>query len=230
MELHVNPVCPLIDSFFERITQEQWTSLKSGCPDDATKIVLAELILDTIASVTNSVFTALKNSQQPQTEKDVLVRLDNVLPQISSQVLGIPNEVDSDSSRRLTDLIAEEVRENISSAISQSLPIGQSLLDQRIIPHHRVTTMVSQAAKMVKEFVVKVKTVFSCGKPKQKKKGLIMVDVKDKPEVEEGLMLPGSDRQQVPQEASEDERRSETSQNLQEETRQEKSPESSTFC
>lgn len=65
-ELRIDTVRPLIESVFERITEEQWRLLTLGSPDDATKVLAAELLLDVIASVTNTLLTALKAITIPE--------------------------------------------------------------------------------------------------------------------------------------------------------------------
>ena len=44
-------VCQMINSFVERMMAEQCRLLKSGSPDDATNVMLAELILEFIISI-----------------------------------------------------------------------------------------------------------------------------------------------------------------------------------
>lgn len=59
-ELRIDTVRPLIESVFERITEEQWRLLTLGSPDDATKVLVAELLLDVITSVIPWFVTPLK--------------------------------------------------------------------------------------------------------------------------------------------------------------------------
>lgn len=51
------------------MTEEQWSLLLSGSPDDSTKCLLAELILDIVSSVNSSL------EQKPANQKHVLPRL-----------------------------------------------------------------------------------------------------------------------------------------------------------
>lgn len=44
----VNTLLPVVESFFTRMTPEQCKSLKAGKPDEATKILLAEILLEIV--------------------------------------------------------------------------------------------------------------------------------------------------------------------------------------
>lgn len=56
-------VCLLTESFFQMITEEQRRLLTSGSSDDVTQILLAEMILDIVSSVTETLLTAPGNIQ-----------------------------------------------------------------------------------------------------------------------------------------------------------------------
>lgn len=231
MELIGDPICPLIESFFERITEEQLNLLKSGTPDDGTKILLAELVLGMIMSLTKGVLAALMSRNLTESEDDIQSRLDDILPQISSQVLGIPDKVDSVSSRKLSDLIVQEVRENITSALSGNSPTVQTLIDQRLIPPQRLNTMVSHAYKTVKDVMAKMKSLFSCQRQKRRN-DLIQEEVEarsDPPKdqemssfVDDSQLLDGPEEKETPEEISSvTSRKSKASESLQEEIRKE---------
>lgn len=176
---------PLIKSFFERITEEQLKSLKSGSPDEATKILLAELILDMIRSVTSSVLTALKNIYNPESEEEDQPSVDQVTSQISSQALGIDDKVDSVSSRSLSDLLAEEVRRNVDSALSSGLQNLQFVIDQNVTHPHRISAMVLHATKVLRELSMKMKTIFAPRLNREREESLIREHVSFSPVLRE---------------------------------------------
>ena len=60
-EVSKDTVRPLIESFFKRITAEQWESLKSCTPDDATKIMMADLLLDIITALSKAWLKTLRS-------------------------------------------------------------------------------------------------------------------------------------------------------------------------
>lgn len=213
---------PLVKSFFGRITEEQLSLLKSGSPDDATKILLAELVLATIRSVTEKVLVSLRGIDVPESEKHDLPCGSEVLAQIPAQALGFPEQVDSVDSESLSDLIAGEVREIVASSSSQS---AQPVIDKHVIPPHRLSAMIGQISGMLMEFMAKVKTF--AHRP-QKKTDFILEDVDDETDLEKDLEL--SDDNDVGQSSdrsgdtdttekvsSEDSFKSKTSESLQEE-------------
>lgn len=188
---------PLIKSFFERITEEQLKSLRSGSADEATKILLAELILDMIRSVTSSVLTALKNIHNPESEEEDQPSVDQVTSQISSQALGIDDKVDSVSSRSLSDLLAEEVRRNVDSALSNGLQNLQFAIDQNVTQPHRISAMVLHATKVLRELAMKMKTIFAPRLNSEREESLIREPVRFSPAPREELGLYDADGPQT---------------------------------
>lgn len=184
---------PLIKSFFERITEEQLKLLKSGSPDEATKILLAELILDMIRSVTSSVLTALKNIYKAESEEEDQPSVDQVTSQISSQALGIEDKVDSVSSRSLSDLLAEEVRMNVDSALSSGLQNLQFVIDQNVTHPRRISAMVLHATKVLRELSMKMKTIFAPRLNREREESLIREHVRFSPAPREDLGLCDTD-------------------------------------
>lgn len=168
----------LTESFFERITEEQLGLLKSGNPDPATKILLAELILDMIRSVTGSVLTVLKDIYNVDDQEEQ-PNVDQVTTQISSRALGINDQVDCVSSRSLSDLLAEEVRKNVDSALSSGLDNPNLAADQSVTQPHRISTMVLHATRMMRELSMKMKNIFTpCRKKQRSRESRIQEDVR----------------------------------------------------
>lgn len=160
-ELKIDTVRPLVQSFIERIKGDQWRGLASGSPDDATKILMAELFLEMISTLTKS--TALTSRDQAESGQRALSRLDASLPQSLSQALGIPDQANDASLKSLTELIQQEVRENLDSALSSSVHGSQY-----VTPTSRLNAMVSHAAEVFKKYAAKMKTLFSPGRRNQR--------------------------------------------------------------
>lgn len=135
----------LIKSFFEKITAEQMRLLRAGFPDDNSQMLLAELILDTIRSVTNSVLTALKNINDPESGIKFPPSLDEVLSQISFQAQYFQDQVDSISSESLPGSLAGD------SDLSAGFQTSESVMDEHVASPHKITAMVRHAAKVLKE-------------------------------------------------------------------------------
>ncbi|XP_032391848.1 uncharacterized protein LOC116701916 [Etheostoma spectabile] len=148
-EINVDTVLPAIESFFRRITTDQWRLLKLGTPDIATEILLAELILEIIKSVSAALLKAISKNVVV-TEESVQFSMGNMLSQCFGKVLDAPCV----SSKGLTNLVAKEVAENVNSALSTT---GEPDITQHVTPPHRLNAMVSHACKMLKSFTSKIK-------------------------------------------------------------------------
>ncbi|CAK6965367.1 uncharacterized protein LOC121898093 [Scomber scombrus] len=81
VEITFDSSCPLIQTFFERITEGQWYLLTSGSPDDTTKILLAQLLLEIQQAATNTLLAVLKNTSVVISEEQVQSKLSETLTQ-----------------------------------------------------------------------------------------------------------------------------------------------------
>lgn len=135
----------LIRSFFERITEEQMKLMRAGFPDDDCQILLSELILDTIRSVTNTVLTALRNIHEPDSGLKLPPSLEEVLSQISFQAQCSQDQVEQVSSESLPGSLAGD------SDLSAGFQTSDSVVDEYMASPQKITAMVRHAAKVLKE-------------------------------------------------------------------------------
>lgn len=77
--LSADKLGPPLNTFFTRITDQQWNWLTLGCPDDATRIMLVDLVMELISSVTSAVTPAVQ--EDPGSKGAVLSGLDAALPE-----------------------------------------------------------------------------------------------------------------------------------------------------
>ena len=146
----LNIIHPLIRSFLEKTTAEQWRCFMSASADDATKILVAELILEIIAALSNSVVTLLK-SRMPKTEEHLMAELEESLPQTLSEALGIPDQVDNLRLKTLTSIIYEEVKYNLVGGIKAGIT-------KHLTPVAMVNSMTEQLLHLFQKFSEKIKT------------------------------------------------------------------------
>ncbi|KAI3376993.1 hypothetical protein L3Q82_000028 [Scortum barcoo] len=153
----VDTVRPLIESFFQRLSAGQRTVLRTGSPDDATKVLLVDLLLDIITSVSNTMLTAFSCSNEDVSEERVLSSLGDTLPQTFAEVLDVQEEVECISSQRLSDLVAKEVAASLNSALSASMHSADEPAScTHITTPNRVNTMLIHACKILKELMAKM--------------------------------------------------------------------------
>lgn len=167
--VRIDCVRPLIRVFFQRITERQWKLLKSGFPDEATKILLVEMILNMISSVTKNLLSALGKAKTPDNQKHVLSSLDHLFPLVLGKALGIPNKVENASLKTLSHIIKTEVKENVTLALS----------NQRVIDPAKLEIMVCHASKIFKLFAAKME-VFVSSQSKERIGVFLCHDVKSK--------------------------------------------------
>lgn len=156
--LRIDCIRPLIRVFFRRITERQWKLLKTGSPDEATKILLVEMMLNIISSVTKNLLAALGKAKTPDSQKEILSSLDHLFPLVLGKALGIPNKVENASLKTLSHIIKTEVTENVTMALS----------NQRVIDPAKLEIMVSHACKIFKLFAAKMETFVSSHQSKER--------------------------------------------------------------
>ena len=158
-EVRIEIFRPPIQTFVNRMTEDQWTLLKSGSPDNATKILLAELLLEIIQAVTNSFLASVKNTCVIISEEQVQAKLGDTLAQSFAEALDMKDQHQCVSSERLTNLLAKEVTKSVSSALSND-NTAESGVSQHVTPPSRLNNMITHTSKMLKKFVAR------CGKMK----------------------------------------------------------------
>lgn len=153
-QVTVEIVRPVIQSFFDQITCKQWNSLISGNPDFATKILLAEFIVDLIEIARDQIVRACKKANIPATEEGLSPVFTDSFSQAFADVLQVKDGDHTSSSVELTDLMVKEVVWSVQSADSESA--GKERIRQRIIPPKKLEKMVNSAVQMIRGFCSKV--------------------------------------------------------------------------
>lgn len=159
---NITSIEPLIQHFCHRMSEEQWTLLKSGTPDAASKIQIAELVLGMIKALTTNVLTAMENMKAHRSEEDVLDSVNEVIAQISNQTLSFSDKMDTVQSKCLSTLITKEVKESITSSLSAASSSTTSFLElkQRVVNPYRLNAMVTHASNMFKNMRIRMRALF----------------------------------------------------------------------
>lgn len=158
----ITSIEPLIQNFCDRMSEEQWTLLKSGTPDAASKIQIAELVLGMIKALTTNVLAAMENMKALRPEEEVLDAVNEVIAQISNQTLSFSDKMDSVQSKCLSTLITKEVTESITSSLSAASASTASFLElkQRVVNPYRLNAMVTHASNMFKNMKIRMRALF----------------------------------------------------------------------
>ena len=169
----IDTVRPLVESFIRRLTPEKWRMLSFGSPDEATKIMLADMLLDIKTSMSKALLAYLNSPDTSGRFSLCMYSATNGLTQNFADTLGVSDSVQSDSLKLLSDLVSEEVRESVYSALSASDETDEPVTIQHMTPPSRLNAMVEHASKMFTVLAAKMK--FSpkpgyCGRRKEGKK------------------------------------------------------------
>lgn len=148
----------LIQSFCGGILRKQWRLLTLGFPDGATKVQLAELILQIISSVTKTSWVVVGKTER--SKKDLQSRLEEQLLHSLSEALGAINAADSFSLKRLAHLMQKEVTVNLASSTSSTTSTCLAL-----VPPAALNTMVSHTSELLRRFAATVRPDFPHGEP-----------------------------------------------------------------
>ncbi|KAL7395610.1 hypothetical protein ABVT39_020207 [Epinephelus coioides] len=144
-QLRVDHVIPLAKRFFEQLSEVQRQKLRDGKPDEATRDIMADLLMDLVVYLADCLTNVNKN--QMVTEESVASTLGNVVPEAFAQALGVNDQEPCDSSETLTKMMSKEISKSISSSSSSSSSSSTSW-DAR-----RLTVMVAHACSMIRSFM-----------------------------------------------------------------------------
>lgn len=167
-ELTVDTFRSSVKSFFEKITEEQWNLIISGCTNEKTRILLAEFLLDIITSTTTTLLAAVK------CDASIISILDEAFRRSFSEALSIP-EVEDDTFRCLTGMIQTEVKKNLEAILSEN--------KERVTSFFGLDSMINYATGLLKRFGKEINNSFA---PKKQKEDKECEEVKSCEEVKTG--------------------------------------------
>lgn len=152
--LTVDTLRSLVKSFFEKITEEQWNLIISGCTNEKTRILLAEFLLDIIISTTTTLLAAVKCEASVSS-------LDEAFPRSFSEALSIPDQAEDDTFKCLTGMIQTEVKKNLEAILSEN--------KKHVTPFSGLDSMINHASGLLKRFGKKMNKSFALKKQKEVK-------------------------------------------------------------
>lgn len=155
-EIRIESLHPLIERFFSRLTFEEWDLLERGQPDDATKLQLAELILNLIILLSKTLLETLGRRNVPMTEDQIRFILGDNITKSFAQALDITDTVKCASSKTLTDLIAKELCESVKSCLQSET---DSPVPKNAVSPKRLNRMVQLTCKMLKTIICSMTTL-----------------------------------------------------------------------
>ncbi|KAL7396891.1 hypothetical protein ABVT39_013119 [Epinephelus coioides] len=142
-QLGVDQVLPFAERLYEQLSEVQLQKLRDGNPDEATKDMLAELLIDLMVYLKDSLTNV--DGNQMVTEESVAATLGNVVPEAFAQALGVNDQEPCVSSETLTKMMSEEIAKSISSSSCTKWDIL------------RLAHMIEHACSMITSFMGKVR-------------------------------------------------------------------------
>lgn len=144
-------VKPLVRSFIERMTVDQWRSLISPSPDHASIILLAELILGVIHNVSELLLKSIRCRCASGSE-GTMSTLHTDLSHTFSESLGLEDQADNVSLADLADMIQKETEEIVTSSITEEYTDHTY-----IIQPDRLNAIINITVQLFRKFGHKIK-------------------------------------------------------------------------
>lgn len=144
-------VKPLVRSFIEKMTVDQWRSLISPSPDHASIILLAELILGVIHDVSEFLLKSIRCRSAPGSE-GTMSTLHTDLSHTFSESLGLEDQADNVSLTDLADMIQKETEEIVTSSITEEYTDNTY-----IIQPDRLNAIINITVELFRKFGHKIK-------------------------------------------------------------------------
>ncbi|KAK2886744.1 hypothetical protein Q8A73_020690 [Channa argus] len=157
----------LVDSFLQRLTQEQLEFFRLDKDDSATKVLLSEFLLDLILLLAKCVLMKLNRTTVSVSEEYVLSTVGDTLPQTFTEALNLSNDFYSGSSRSLTSLISLQVARSVNSALSAMSARSartestEPVIDLKDTCPGSLNAMVQQASKMIQDSAGKIQAQYA---------------------------------------------------------------------
>lgn len=151
----------IIQSFLEKLTVDQWKALRAAAPTNITRILVAEMTLSIIDTVTEAMMGNLGSAGRLKKVEveDVAPGLEDLLQQSFCEALHMKHA--DESLRSLTKMIQQENQENLK--FLKTSP-EQSNINQHITPPSRLNRMVCCVNELLRNVGAKVKAVFQQAK------------------------------------------------------------------
>ncbi|KAK1904618.1 Cytoplasmic tRNA 2-thiolation protein 2 [Dissostichus eleginoides] len=143
---------PIVEPFVKGVTADQWLLLRSGKPDGATLIVVADLVLEVVTSLTKAILAAFTGMKTSVSEESIRSSLGDALSQSIAQALDVASQVEDDSVELCAAVISKEVAESVNSALSTPMHTAE-----RVVRPRRLNVMVGHTCTMLKAFAGKIR-------------------------------------------------------------------------
>lgn len=158
-----NSIYLIIQAFIEKLTEDQWKSLTSASPTNVTNILVAEMTLNIIDTVTESMMSSFSSLRRLECVEDVVPGLEELLQQSFCEALNIKQA--DESLKSLTKMIRQENQENLNALNAGPEPCD---VNQHITSPSRLNRMVCCINDLLRKVGAKVTAVFQPSKDREK--------------------------------------------------------------
>lgn len=194
MELKLSSsVGPLVANACGRLKGAPWNSVDTevaagdanaggGALCEGSRVLLAELLLDIISSVSAALLATIRSAGSPLAKRKLMSSLEEVLLQTLAEALEVPQTLDQPTLRGLAQLIQSEVRLNIDAYFcdaSLATPCSMGVAD--------LGTALDLLAKVLRKFGRRIKKQHTIRAEKDEDEE--KVEVMEEQEEEVGDML-----------------------------------------
>lgn len=153
----------IIQAFIAKLTEDQWKSLSSASPTNVTNILVAEMTLNIIDTVTESMMSNLSSVRRLECVEDVVPGLEELLQQSFCEALHIQQA--DESLKSLAKMIRQENQENLKALNASAEPCD---VNQHITSPSRLNRMVCCINQLLRKVGAKVTVVFQPSKDREK--------------------------------------------------------------
>ena len=140
----------LIESFIQRTTARQWLAIRIGVPDDATKTLIVELLLEIITCIPHAVSMDLNSKNVVVTEEHILSTVGSLVINSFAKFICREKLLQCKSLFLLRDLIVKEMVMTVKFPISIDMRCGKHAV--YVTPPCRLKTMVDHTCKTLSTF------------------------------------------------------------------------------
>lgn len=158
--LLLGSIRPEMEQFFRGLTEAQWRRMASGCPDEASKLLLADFLLELLTNLTSS-FTASLGVKGHVSQDHVRSSLGDGLTRTMAQVLEVQEEAEQqvqEDQELLMEQVSREVADTVNSVVATGGSFSRPSRFVHVTPPGRLDLMVAHLCQVFRAFGSKVNT------------------------------------------------------------------------
>lgn len=160
-QIGVDDLRPFIDGFLQRLTRTQYQQLRDGRADNATNLMMADMLLELITFTSDSIVANVSDRTKKISEEYVEYELGNTVPEAFAQALYVDAKDPDIDSEGFNKMMSAQVTRCVNSALGMSSHMSSFSSFDEVCLSDTLNYMIKHTSSMLKSVMHKM-TSFLC--------------------------------------------------------------------